>query len=438
MPASRLIRPQSFPRCRRSHKLYSDFQKFNRVVKIMKKGIVTVIIGTALAVILTGCSLSGLKSDSASKKEEENVQEQSAKTPLDQEETHTGEEEDKVAPADKSAETPQEQNEAENPGTDETDDFWKELYLKKLDRVREQMPAFDADTPADEYTPIEYYLYDIDKDGIPEMIIKYGTCEADYHGDIYTNDGYAVTPVETDIGMGHTVFWTDPEENGIILNWGHMGSQGMQRLSIVDGRLESKELFEETIQGDEDYTSVDKIVPGAVMLSCAQMYQNIYVTHYEDIMKGMTSDPQPTRGKEPDKELADAVDNVITYGGAVVCNSADGYGPNLGTIPFDEMLKKLDQWSNKPFEIDSKEYIDLNDDGRQECVLWLKQHNDGYDSTDVCVLNLQDGKMYAYIVEYVNGFTLQDNGSFVGTEYNELTFRLIFDRDECMRYYVKQ
>lgn len=405
------------------------------VVKMMKKGIVTVLTGLAMAVILTGCTLPGLKGGAAPEKE--NAQEQPAKAPEEQEDSSKTKAQEEEAPAEETAETPQESTEEAEPGS-EPDTYWKELYLKKLDRVREQMPAFDADTPADEYTPIEYTLYDIDKDGIPEMIIKYGTCEADYHGDIYTNDGYAVTPVETDLGMGHTGFYTDPDENGIIWVWAHMGGQYIQRVSIVDGKLESKELLDEYIEGEGDYTEVDSVVPGSLPLSPAQMYQNIYVTHYEEIMKGMTSDPQPTRGKEPDKELADAVDNVITYGGAVVCNSADGYGPNLGTIPFDEMLKKLDQWSNKPFEIDSKEYIDLNDDGRQECVLWLKQHNDGYDTTDVCVLNLQDGKMYAYIIEYVNGFTLQDNGSFVGTEYNELTFRLIFDKEECMRYYVKR
>lgn len=53
------------------------------------------------------------------------------------------------------------------------------------------------------YTMDGYTLYDVDKNGVPELIVKFGTCEADYDGRLYTFDGTKVVYVD-EFAMGHT------------------------------------------------------------------------------------------------------------------------------------------------------------------------------------------------------------------------------------------
>ena len=130
---------------------------------------------------------------------------------------------------------------------------------------------------------------------------------------------------------------------------------------------------------------------------------------------------------------------MITYGGAVVYVDVDGYGAKLdATIPFDEMLQKLDQWGQIPFVVDRQQYADVNCDGKQECILWLKQTGEDSARCDLCVLNLQDGKMYAYIINYVDDCEFRSDGSFCASQEYSMPFRLAFDHDEAMRYYVSK
>ena len=71
---------------------------------------------------------------------------------------------------------------------------------------------------------ISVALYDIDQDGIRELIISHGTCLADWVNDIYTlQDGKYVSMIGTvgDQGM----FYTAPDGNGMYFVWGKQGCQ---------------------------------------------------------------------------------------------------------------------------------------------------------------------------------------------------------------------
>ena len=65
---------------------------------------------------------------------------------------------------------------------------WREAYRKVLDEIVKAGPLYRNDAAIEN----SYLLYDVDKDGTPELIIKTGTCEADYMGTLYTfRDGEA-------------------------------------------------------------------------------------------------------------------------------------------------------------------------------------------------------------------------------------------------------
>ena len=85
---------------------------------------------------------------------------------------------------------------------------------------------------------LSYLIYDIDKDAIPELIVKTGTCEADYHGAIYTFRDGQVFQVGEELSLGHRSFYSNPGDDGIIMMWAQMGYASVVRISLTGGYTE--------------------------------------------------------------------------------------------------------------------------------------------------------------------------------------------------------
>ena len=111
---------------------------------------------------------------------------------------------------------------------------------------------------------IYFALYDIDQDGIRELILSHGTSEADWNNEVYTLENNADVISIGSIG-GHVSLYTAPDGNGIYSTFGHMGYEKIDRFTkngntinqenIVDGRK---------IGANEDYTTFDreiKLIP---------------------------------------------------------------------------------------------------------------------------------------------------------------------------------
>ena len=411
----------------------------------MKKSLITILICALLAASLTGCGivdsivkvgvskLKGQKAEQTEEVEDEAEDEAADETEEVQDAQDTSEQEDAAGAEEAEGRDfgdPDEEVEPE-------EEIWQKLYIRLLNEYREYYLP-DADEPANEWTPIQYYLYDVNKDGIPEMIIKRGTCEADYNGEMYSNDGYAAKPFAYDLPLGHTSLYSDPGENGIIFDGGHMGEHWVSKGYMTKDTLEYEEVFGETLMGEDDvYTNMDKIIAGSMPVPYARMTQDLYVHQYDRIWN-LVEGKETAAAADPDadKKLKDAVDDTLSGGGSVVGVSADGYGQDFGPVPFDDMLKKLDQWSDVPYAIESQEYADVDLDGVKECVIWVKPESEDATRRDAIVLSLQDGKMYAYIINYVNDATLRADGAFESKEYG-YSYRIVFDHDDCMQIYVK-
>ncbi len=163
---------------------------------------------------------------------------------------------------------------------------WEEAFSSVLDSLETEKPT-DAENPALEYS---YLLYDIDKDGIPELVTKTGTCEADYTGTVYTcKSEEAVKAGE--FGLGHAGLFTDPGKNGVIVWWGHMGAAGGVRYSLSDGQISSEQIFEETldIQNDPEaeYTPIEEYVAGTKPLSLYDVSLRLPFDIYAEILESL-------------------------------------------------------------------------------------------------------------------------------------------------------
>lgn len=102
-----------------------------------------------------------------------------------------------------------------------------------------------------------YYFYDIDKNGVMELMVQTGTCEADYMYDIYTIEDDAAVYLG-EIGGGHSSFFAD--ENGgtedyIIQLYAQMGYEQINYISIQNGVPVSEEISSREVPQGEDYYS---------------------------------------------------------------------------------------------------------------------------------------------------------------------------------------
>ena len=82
---------------------------------------------------------------------------------------------------------------------------------------------------------ISLALYDIDQDGIRELLISHGTCLADWVNDIYTlEDGKYVSYIGNVGRQG--LFYTAPDGNGMYFVW-------ISRISEDNNELQRAERY---------------------------------------------------------------------------------------------------------------------------------------------------------------------------------------------------
>lgn len=432
----------------------------------MRKGRILVTAGL-LAFVLTGCSAVGQLAKMADRMQETAVSQETEEREeyedsLTEEETVSEEE---AVTAD-SAEAADQEGGADQGEAAKEQEFleaepWQTAYKELLANLtlgnyEENVPFYGYQSDEAEYVQLieegmwgiaGYYLYDINKDGIPELIVKFGTCEADYIGHCYTFDGEKAVFVE-EVGLGHAGLYTDPENNGVIYLWGHMGYQYMQRWSMEENELSMEELFEEDINDDPDawYTEVSEIVPGAAPLTEMRNAEELPIDTYEVWTGNLTRSVPVTT--IPDVSREELFLQTIYHNGMVTGISADGYGGDTGACSFEEYLgpNMVSTYADSGMQVLGYAFVDLNEDGQQECVLQLGDKDGGFsgDANELdqwVILNEQDGIVYAYALNYREAYMLLENGTFTpaeDTRYYTDGFRVLFDEEQCFDYFVNK
>ena len=108
----------------------------------------------------------------------------------------------------------------------------------------------------------EIALYDIDGDGIRELIFSHGTCEEDWINDVYTLENDTNVISIGSIGS-HVGLYTAPDGNGIYSQFGHMGYEKIDRFT-KNGNALNEENIATTDVGSGEYTTFDreiKLIP---------------------------------------------------------------------------------------------------------------------------------------------------------------------------------
>lgn len=259
---------------------------------------------------------------------------------------------------------------------------------------------------SDDY-PSRYYLYDIDKNGIPELIVEGSGAESNRAAYIFTaKDGRAVYVGK--IHTGHTSFCSDPKENGILQYHAHMGSMSINRVKIIDGQLQSEVVVPATdgFKSSLDYPPVESFIPGAASFYYYCKVDNpilfrswTIITDWLENSTGyaLPSSEWPETNANYYTDIINGNQNVLLRGTIY----RENYTPFL---PFPSVLsyeRKSYSSANSAekymLSIQNYQYSDLNGDGITDCLILL---TDAENSVKIpLILSYDAGVCFAYIQE---------------------------------------
>lgn len=129
-----------------------------------------------------------------------------------------------------------------------------ELINAYSDKINEKWNEIKKENPNEEsvinYSP-QYMLYDIDNNGIMELIIDMGTYESNRTFEFYTYKNGLIN-LGT-VSGSHSVITVPSDKNGLYLNYSHMDTAHLYRLTLDGGKIKKSTIFE-----NKDYEYADK------------------------------------------------------------------------------------------------------------------------------------------------------------------------------------
>ncbi len=134
----------------------------------------------------------------------------------------------------------------------------KKAYLDKVNKYIEQKGVYSNDRELFSEYVWDYYLTDIDNDKTPELLILYGSCEADARYDVFTYKEGRIKKVGY-IGGGHTVLCSYPNHNGILCLSGWGGYESISIIKIKDNKIKTvkygSHACAKAVGGDDKYVT---------------------------------------------------------------------------------------------------------------------------------------------------------------------------------------
>lgn len=117
-----------------------------------------------------------------------------------------------------------------------------------------------------------YCLWDLNHDGILELIVGHGEFSADYINDVWTIDNEGdVTYMGT--FYGDQIYCEAPDGDGIYAVYGHMDHEVVTRIKIKDNEIAEEIVYDREVSPEEDYYSDNQI-------DCADLTDRNYLENF--------------------------------------------------------------------------------------------------------------------------------------------------------------
>lgn len=318
------------------------------------------------------------------------------------------------------------------------------------------------------WPPEDYCLYDVDKDGVPELFVRYGTCEADFTTQCYTwRDGQIVCIGE--FRSGHSALYTCPGKSAVLRAAGHMGYAELYEYPMEGGRLtEEREIFSE--EDVQDYTPTDEIVPGAEYIESYYTWLGEY-----DMYKGYAPDSEwsgfddgrphtsgslamvlpicdwydgPAATGDSSETARTAILAALNGETKLYGASGDHFYGDIGWTTWEEYIQPgaACPYNDDPLEVIWHAWMDMNGDGQEELLLKVvtMRGEDGagedgdrpWTLESAVMLSEQEGTVYAYFFGfYDDAEAFYDDGTV--RQYGQ-NYRLSFWKNQCYQYIARR
>lgn len=293
-----------------------------------------------------------------------------------------------------------------------------------------------------------YSLYDVDKDGVPELFVKYGSCEANFTTQCYTfRDGKVVCIGE--FRSGHSGLYTHPDKSAVLRSSGHMGYAELYEYPMENGVLtEEREIFRE--EDVRDYTPTEESVPGAEYIEYFYTRRGAeddsYWTGQTPYALGKAlllpicdwGVGRPATGNDSGQARA-AILAALDGESEVYAVSGDHFYGDIGPVAWTDYLGPHGAYpyNDEPLEVSAHLWQDMNGDGQEELLLRVvtdvgEDHGTPWVSEATVMLSGQGGAVYAYFFGFFHDRdAFYDDGAV--RQYGE-DYRLSFWRNQCYEY----
>ncbi len=136
----------------------------------------------------------------------------------------------------------------------------KKVYRKK---IKSYVSKYGIDIDVENYGTYvwDYFLTDLDNDGKAELLIQYGSCEADVRFAAFKYKSGKAKKIGT-MSCAHAVFSAYPNHKGFVIMSGHMGYESVRVVKISNGKLKSVSYGERELTENSDYLN-----PGCLLRS---------------------------------------------------------------------------------------------------------------------------------------------------------------------------
>ena len=278
---------------------------------------------------------------------------------------------------------------------------WQTAYIEKLGECNTE------NQNAGEGIYRSYILYDIDQNTIPELILQLGAKEEERELECYTVQDGEMILLDHFEGQ-YASFYPCPEENALFIKeiWPDRGTfyGALTKMTVENGKMVRESTLENVEHSEVLSFLENRNLLGNLISDCTGVQTVLPILEYdtERIDEILVQD---TMTEEEARAAIEAVLNneekaYLVYGDTQTSVVPEYKNIGMGTLEellhCDSAIENLpDIWQEGL--IQRLTWIDMNGDGREECILDV--HNEGDTRHWLVMLSTQDGIVYAYVIQ---------------------------------------
>lgn len=279
--------------------------------------------------------------------------------------------------------------------SEELAEDWQVAFYKKIPKLR---PEAIYRSTASEDSAYSFFLNDIDKDDIPELFIRYGNCEANFHCTVYKYNIGELKELGT-FECFNSYFYSI-SDNGFLRYQMYQGYYSVYKAVLDDDELAYESLANQ-VQGD--YPDITDFDSSAEIINEHSFKSYLPIVAYNKDIS--------TKSDEDNDEVKRIIEDTYLSDGYLYTIIAEDYRgeKEIGYKRLSDITQIGFINENDSVDLcDNPIWGDMNGDGQDECLLTFYASSEN--RYDEVLLSYQSGIIYAYVLGMSSGNCVIENG----------------------------